>query len=110
MAPNAFILNAPLQHGAAAGWAGAAAAGLAGALLGALSAGNERQACESCGGTGVVQSRSGPRRCPRCRGGGTGVHSGLARDPIPVRVEDGFETTLRALRIRCSRVVRKPAT
>lgn len=79
-----------------------AAAGLLGAVLGALSSGGGRgRACEECGGAGYVPctpcgacAGSGQRRCPRCRGGGTAVHA-VAPQPIPVRVDDGFRFAVR---------------
>lgn len=41
-------------------------------------------ACSSCNGSLRV-------RCPRCRGGGTAIPV-LGRAPIPVRIEDGFNS------------------
>lgn len=90
-----------------------AGAAVAGIVLGALSTrSGPGGSCAVCGGEGYVDcvctasgrrcsrcSGSGRRRCPRCRGGGTGVHS-LAVAPIPVRIDDGFRYL-----IRCAVVV-----
>ena len=78
-----------------------AAAGLLGMIFGVLSTSGRGSACETCGGAGYLPCNpcgacggSGRRRCPRCRGGGTGFHANVAREPIPVRIDDGYRFKL----------------
>ena len=99
-------VRAPVRCSVATTWGGAAAAGLLGIIFGFLSTNGGGSQCETCGGAGYLPCSpcgacggSGRRRCPRCRGGGTGVHANVAREAIPVRIEDGFRFKRNAPRL-----------